>query len=123
MPTDININLANNPGTLAQLGEALGGAGVNIEGIACLPVGDRGSVHILVEDAAGARSALEAAGLQVLSETEAVVVDAEDSPGKLGELARATADAGINLDVVYVATNTRVVLVAEDMAALRNAVG
>jgi hypothetical protein len=123
MPTDININLANNPGSLAQLGEALGGAGINIQGIACLPVGDAGSVHILVEDAAGARSALEGADIEVLSETEAVVVNVDDSPGKLGELARAAADAGVNLDVVYLATNTRMVLVAEDTAALRNALG
>jgi hypothetical protein len=123
MPTDININLPNTPGALARLGEALGGAGVNIDGVACLPVGEKGSVHILVEDAAGARSALEGGGIEVISEAEAVVVDVDDRPGKLGEVTRAAADAGINLDVVYLATATRLVLVAADAAALRDAVG
>lgn len=123
MATDLSINLANYPGALAQVGEALGGAGVNVEGIACLPLGDIGSVHILVEDAAGARSVLEEAGIEVISENEAVVVSIEDSPAELGELARTTGDAGVNLDVIYLATDTRVVLVAEDIASLRSAIG
>lgn len=123
MPTDISVQLPNTPGTLAQLGEVLGEAGVNIEGIACLPFGGEGSAHILVEDVAGARSALDDAGIEVISEAEAVVVDVDDRPGQLGEVARAAADAGINLEVSYLATSTRLVLVAPDIAALRNAVG
>jgi hypothetical protein len=123
MATDISIDLPNTPGTLARLGEALGEAGVNLEGIACLPVGDEGSAHILVEDPTAARSALEAAGIGVISEAEAVVVEVEDRPGTLGNVARTAADAGINLDAVYLATATRLVLVAKDATALRNAVG
>ena len=123
MATDLSINLPNTPGTLAQLGEALGEAGVNVEGIACLPVGDQGSTHILVDDPASARSALEAAGIEVISEAEAVTVDVEDRPGTLGSVGRAAADAGINLEVVYLATATRLVLVGDDAAVLRDAVG
>jgi hypothetical protein len=120
MATDMRIDLPNKLGTLADLGEALREAGVNIEGIACL---DAGEDHILVEDSAAARSALEAAGIGVISEAEAVVVEVEDRPGTLGNVARTAADAGINLDAVYLATATRLVLVAKDATALRNAVG
>jgi hypothetical protein len=98
---------------------------VNVEGLAGLGGHDGGHIHVLVEDGAGGRSALEGAGLSVDGEREAVVLDvsSEDRPGKLGDLTRAAADAGVNLVACYVATRSRIVLVADDAAALRSAVG
>jgi hypothetical protein len=125
MTTDLSISVGDEPGALASAAEALGAAGVNVEGIAGLGGGGTGHIHLLVRDASGARSALEGAGVTVDGEREAVVLDVsnEDRPGKLGELARAAADAGVNLTACYVATGSRIVFVADDAAALRSALG
>jgi hypothetical protein len=126
MATDLSVSVSDQPGGLSKAAEALGSAGVNIEGIAGLGGGGTGHIHVLVEDAAAARSALEGAGLKIDGEREAVVVDVsgkDDRPGALGELTRKAADAGVNLAACYTATRSRLVLVADDAAALRKAVG
>ena len=125
MATDLSILVSDEPGGLAKAAEALGAAGVNVEGLAGLGGGGTGHIHLLVEDAGAASAALKAAGFSVDAEREAVVLDlsADDRPGKLGELAEAVANAGVNLVACYLATRSRLVLVADDAAALRSAVG
>ena len=125
MATDLSISLPDEPGGLAKAAGALGAAGVNVEGIAGLGGGGHGHVHLLVEDAGAARSALEGAGVTIEGEREAVVVDVsnEDRPGKLAELAEAIAGAGVNLAACYVASRSRVVFSSDDPAALRSALG
>ena len=54
-------------------------------------------------------------------EREVVVVDVDDRPGVLADLTRRIARAGVNLDLVYVATGDRVVFGSPDLAALRGA--
>ena len=54
-------------------------------------------------------------------EREVVVVNVEDRPGVLADLARRIAQAGVNLDLVYIATQNRVVFGAPDLGALRSA--
>ena len=63
---DLAIALENRPGALAEMGEALGRAGVSLEGGGAWVVGGVGIAHFLVEDGAAARKALEAAGIRVL---------------------------------------------------------
>lgn len=125
MATDLSVSIRDEPGGLAGVAEALGSAGVNVEGLAGLGGGGTGHIHLLVDDAAGARAALEGAGYTVEAEREAVVVDAsgDDRPGKLGELTRKAADAGVNLAACYAATRSRLVFVADDAGALRSALG
>jgi hypothetical protein len=67
------------------------------------------------------RSALAISHVAVTREREVVVVDVEDRPGVLADLTRKIARAGVNLDLVYVATQNRVVFGAPDLAALRAA--
>lgn len=119
MPTDLTIILENQPGTLADVGEALGRAGVNMLGACGFPCAGEGILHVLVEDAAGARRAAEEAGFEVRAEREVLVSDIEDRPGALGELARRIADAGVNVDLLYLATDTRVVLGPDDLDRVR----
>ena len=121
MAKDLTVSLEDRPGTLAALGEALGKAGVNIEGIGGFAVGGRGVAHLLVEDAAKARQALEGAGVTVEGEVDALVIDIEDRPGALGEVARKIADAGVNITFGYLATNNRLVLGADDVDKARTA--
>jgi hypothetical protein len=125
MATDLSISLPDEPGGLAKAAKALGDAGVNIEGIAGLGGGGHGHVHLLVEDAGAARTALEGAGATLEGEREAVIVDvsSEDRPGKLAELAEAVGAAGVNLAACYVASRSRMVFSSDDAAGLRSALG
>lgn len=119
---DLTVIMDDQPGKLADLGEATGRAGVNIRGL-CAMVGDgKGFIHILVEDGAAARKALDEAGLSVADEREAVVVDLHDKPGAMGEIARDLAEAGVNIDVAYtIFTGARLVILTEDVDAARQA--
>jgi hypothetical protein len=124
---DLTVSVEDRPGTLADIGEALGKAGVNIEGVAGFGVEGRGIIHVLVADAGAARSALEGAGIKVEGEDEALVLEPsagfKDQPGELGRLARKIADAGVNIRVSYVAMGNRGVLVTDDNAKARQALG
>ena len=119
---DLTVIMDDQPGKLADLGEATGRAGVNIEGL-CAMVGDgKGFIHILVEDAGTARGALDAAGIGVADELEAIVVDLHDKPGAMGEIARDLAEAGVNIDVAYtIFTGVRLVILTEDVDAAHQA--
>lgn len=119
MATDLAIRVEDKPGELAALGEATGKAGINIDGLCCFPSEGRFVVHMLVDDAAGARRVVEDAGYTSIEEREVVVVGLEDRPGALGETARKIADAGVNIDLAYLATNARIVVGAAELDAVR----
>ena len=119
---DLTVIMEDQPGKLADLGEATGKAGVNIEGL-CAMVGDgKGFIHILVRDHEKAAAALKEAGIEVADEREAVIVDLHDKPGAMGEIARDLADAGVSVDVAYtIFSGVRLVIVTEDVEAARGA--
>jgi len=70
MAKDLTLMLEDHPGTLADMGEVLGKAGVNIDGMCGFTSQGKGVIHILVEDAAAARKALESAKIQVQEERD-----------------------------------------------------
>ncbi len=115
MAKDLTVVLENRPGTLADLGEVLGKAGINIDGICGFPCEGRGVLHLLVKDAASARSVIEEAGMEVTGEREVLVLEVEDRPGAFGDMARKIANAGVNVDLGYLATGTRLVIGADDL--------
>ena len=95
--------MADRPGELARVAEALGKAGVNIESIAGFGTGGgSGEARLLVADTGAARRALEGAGCMVTGEREMAFVDLDDKPGSLATAARKLADKGVNIDAVYV---------------------
>ena len=94
---------------------------MNIAAATCIGQGDRAELHILVPHAGAARHALAISHLAVSREREVVVVDVQDRPGVLADLTRRIARAGVDLDLVYVATRNRVVFGATDLPALRAA--
>ena len=75
---DLTVSMENRPGTLADVGEALGRAGINIEGGCGMPCEGKGIGHLLVEDAGAARSAIIEAGIEVLDERDVLVLDIEN---------------------------------------------
>ena len=119
MAFDLVIDIENTPGALAQVAAAISDAGVNIAAATCLGPGERAELHILVPHAEAARHSLAISQLAVSREREVVVVDVEDRPGVLADLTRRIARAGVDLDLVYVATRNRLVFGAPDLAALK----
>ena len=123
MAVDLIIDVDNTPGALAEVAAAISDAGVNISAATCIGPGDRAELHILVPHAGAARHALAISHLAVSREREVVVVDVEDHPGVLADLTRKVARAGVNLDLVYVATRNRIVFGAADLDGLKAALG
>ena len=114
MATEFHIALANTPGTLGHLGTILGEAGVNIEAIQGFSGGPESFVQFIPNNADQAARALEAAGI-AYARREVLLVQVLDEPGMLGDVALVMADAGINIDSVYVATSGQVVLGVDDL--------
>ena len=123
MAVDLVIDIENTPGALAQVATAISDAGVNIAAATCVGPGERAELHILVPHAEAVKHALAISHVAVTREREVVVVDVEDRPGVLGDLTRKIAAAGVNLDLVYIATQNRIVFGAEDLPGLRAALG
>src|SRR2546430_1369845 len=121
MAFDLGIDIGNAPGSVGAVAAAVSDAGVNLAAATCLGNGERAELHILVPHPEAARHSLATAQLGVTREREVVVVDVEDRPGVLADLARKIAQAGVNLDLVYIATRNRVVFGAQDLDALRAA--
>ena len=120
---DLVIQVENEPGALAKVAAAVSDAGVNLAAATCTQPGDTADLHVLVKHPEAAKHALGISGLAITGEREVVVVEAHDRPGELADLARHIAEAGINLDLVYVATGTRIVFGAADIDALRDVLG
>jgi hypothetical protein len=123
MPVDLAIDIENTPGALAKVATAISDAGVNIAAATCIGTGSSAELHILVPHAEAARHVLAISHVAVNREREVVVVDVEDRPGELADLARTIARAGVDLDLVYIATRNRIVFGAVDLSGLKAALG
>jgi hypothetical protein len=124
MPTDLTVVLTDEPGQLAKLGEATGDAGVNIQGMCAFTGEGRGIIHVLVSDSAVDRAskALKEAGLRLADQRKVLVVDVEDRPGSIGELARELAEAGVNIELLYTTYGgVKLVIATDDMESARAA--
>jgi hypothetical protein len=120
MATNLTVILEDRPGELARLGEATGTNGVNILGMAAFTGEGNGVIQVLVEDAAKARAALEGAGIGIADEREALVIDVNDRPGSLGQLARDLAEASVNIELAYTTFGgVKLVIVTDDLDAAR----
>jgi hypothetical protein len=124
MPTDLTVILSDEPGELARLGEITGAAGVNIRGLAAFTGEGRGVIHVLVDDDVvdRARAELDDAGIGVADAREVLVVDIQDRPGSLGELARELSEANVNIDLAYTTFGgVKLVIATDDLENARAA--
>ncbi len=119
---DLAIEFDGRPDALAVLGEALGQAGISIEGGGMFTVDGRAIAHFLAEDGEAARRVLAAAGIPVTAVREVVArrLD-QETPGQLGMITRAIAEAGIRIDVLYSDHDHRLILLTSDQAATATA--
>ena len=116
---DLTIELEDHPGTLAKATESIAKAGINIEGAAGFPCGGVGVLHVLTKDAQATRRALESAGFKITAEQQVLVVDVEDKPGTAARLFRRIADAKVNVNLTYEATNNRLVIGADNIQKVK----
>ena len=123
MAMDLVIEVDNEPGALARVAKAISDAGVNIAAATCLGPASAPSCTSSCPTPTAAKHALALSQLAVTREREVAVVEVDDRPGVLADLAGKVAAAGVNLDLVYVATGNRVVFGADDLDALKAALG
>jgi hypothetical protein len=121
MAWDLTVLLTDRPGTIAEMGEALGDAGINIDGACGFPCEGKGVLHVLVDDPDAAAAALRAAGLEVGPSRPVLTYKPQDKPGELGALTRRMADAGVNVDLLYLTMSGEIVLGVDDIDAARSA--
>jgi len=113
---DLAIRLENRPGALAEMGEALGGAGVSVEGGGAFLFNGEAIAHFLFADSGPARKALAEKGIEVLADREVLVQRLrQDQPGQLGKISRMMAGAGVNIEVIYSDHQNQLILVVDDL--------
>ncbi|TMC41485.1 MAG: ACT domain-containing protein [Chloroflexi bacterium] len=115
------LTLDDRPGTLAKVTDAIGKAGINIEGFCAVPSGKegKGTFRVVTKDPANTRKALEAAGFKVQDERDAAIIDVEDRPGTVAQIFRRLAQNELNIGPTYSITQNRVVISADDFSKLR----
>jgi hypothetical protein len=112
---DITIHLQNKPGTLAEMGETLGAAGVSLEGGGMFVHKGKGIAHFLVEDAEKAKQALEAKGIEVAGIHDVLIQKLnQEVPGQLGKICRLMAKNNINILVQYSDHSNQLILIVDD---------
>jgi hypothetical protein len=121
MAKDLTILLEDRPAQLALLGETLGNENINMEAACGFNIGVKGEIHILVEDAEGAKKALEKAGIPIKGERDVLVLGITNRPGEFGKLARQIAEADVNIDLFYLTASNQIVFGVDNIDRARAA--
>ena len=124
MPRNLTVVLHDKPGELARIGETLGDAGVDLRGLAAFTGEGNGIIHLLIsdDDAERATKALQDAKIGLADDREVLVVDIDDRPGTIGEMALELAAANVNIELAYSAFGgTQLVIATDDLDNARAA--
>ena len=114
MAQDFTVMLPNRPGILANLSNKFGKAEINIEGISGTQYQDKVILHMLFDKGQEAQTLLTKNKVTIMSIREVLVIDVLDKPGELAKIAQKMANAEVNIDFIYIATNNRLVLGVDD---------
>jgi hypothetical protein len=96
----ISIFIENKLGTLAEVTETMGEAGIDLRALSLADTADFGVLRVIADDPRKALELLRAAGF-VVSVTQTLAVPIKDSPGGLARVLRILADAGISVEYSY----------------------
>ena len=117
---DICVELNSDPKKLALVGEMLGDACINIEGLCIATVDELTVIHYLVENEIDAMRVFENAGIKIRGVSEVFVLSKDQKgitgkPGSFGHICRRLADNGIGIEFGYPAENNRFVFGVDDV--------
>ena len=121
---DVCVELNNNPEKLALIGEILGAADINIEGLCFTTHDELAVIHFVVEDAVAAKRVLENEGIKIRGVSDVFVLSKDQKritgkPGSFGHLCRTLAGNGIGIKFGYPAENNRFVFGVENLEKVR----
>lgn len=121
---DLCIEHSGDTEILAKIGELLGAAGINIEGLSITTHNGQSIIHLVVENSENARGHLESAAILVKEISEVFILSKDrkkvtGKPGSFGEICWALSNNGIKIKFGYPAENNRFVFGVDDIAKTR----
>jgi hypothetical protein len=96
MANQFVVQLKNSPGAMAVLAEELAARGVDLRAIGGGGLGNSGHVIMTTADDETTKRVLDEGGYTYV-EGESIIAEVEDKPGGMARIARALADAGVNI--------------------------
>lgn len=99
----LTIFIANQPGTLSEVCDALAGDRVNIYGLTISDTFDHAIVRMVVSDTRKALALFEARGTLVV-ENDVLLIENDNKPGSLSRIANTLAEHKINIEYAYLAS-------------------
>jgi hypothetical protein len=125
MLEELVVTVDDRPGIMADIGELLGRAGVNIETLCASTLNGAGVIHLVADDGDEAGEILAANGFKVAESRPVLTATLDDRPGELGRYCRRLADSGIAISAVYVARRdrgeTELIFAVDDLEAAAKA--
>ncbi len=125
MLEEIVLKVDDNPGALANIGELLGNAEVNIQTLSATTYDGQGIVHLVCDDGDDAAEVLKSNGFTVITTRPVMVATVDDQPGELGRYCRRLVDAGVTISAAYVARKgsgeTELVFAVDDLESAQEA--
>ena len=96
MANQFVVQLKNTPGAMAVLAEELAARGVDLRAIGGGGLGNSGHVIMTTADDETTKRVLDEGGYTYV-EGESIIAEVDDKPGGMARIARALADAGVNI--------------------------
>jgi len=122
---EFKVFVADKPGELARVTEALANAAVNIRAIASESKHESTYLRVVTSDVQTTEKALSMAGLKY-ELNDIVNLELIDRPGELAKVARRLARAGINVHSIYILGSkngrTEIALVVDDIERAKVAI-
>lgn len=100
----LSVFLANKPGTLAAVCDELAKEKINIYALTISDTVDHAVVRMVLSDTQTALRMFEEHGTLAV-ENEVIMIDGENKPGSLAQIAHRLAVAKINIEYAYLATS------------------
>ncbi len=101
--TQLALFLANKPGTLAAVCDALAAEEINIFGLTISDTVDHAVVRMVVSDTKRALTIFEEHGTLVV-ESEVLMLEHDNKPGTISKIAKKLATEKINIEYAYLAS-------------------
>ena len=100
----LSVFLANKPGTLAAVCDALAEADINIYALTISDTVDHAIVRMVVSDTQRAQTLFDERGV-VAVDNKVLMIENSNKPGSLARIAERLAKAKINIEYAYLATS------------------